>query len=163
MRAVAVAAFAILALAGCTQDAPIAPTGSPPAEHEPDWAVRAIFAGADPDATGRLPDHDHGNRSLHKGLSSANVDVIGFTELNSPYFGSIAGSNFCGDVSGTGKRQIALVHSHLTDVAFSVVDVTDRSNPGFLGELVLPLVFTYDVSIFPDARYAVIAANPDLA
>lgn len=150
-----------LILAGCAQE-PVEPTGPPAPQKEPDWAVRAIFAGADPDDTGRLPDHDHANRSLHQGLTTPNVEVVGYTELQNPYFGGPAGTNFCGDASAAGERQIALVHSHLTDVAFSVIDVTNHAAPVLLGELVLPLVFVYDVAVFPDARYAVLAANPDL-
>jgi hypothetical protein len=153
------------ALAGCVSDpgtgpAPVTPTS------EPDWAVRALFAGADPDETDRFmpPGHDHMNRSMHKGLSTPNFRILGHEPLLSPYYGQSAGSNHCGDVSAPGgERQLAVLQSHASDVAISIVDVTDRANPRMLGELVLPYVFTYDAAIFADGRYAVIAGNPDLA
>lgn len=150
------------ALAGCTGPAKdaLAPTAQP--EREPQWALRAVFGAADPDATGRIPDHDHSNRSLHKGLSTPNFELVGHVALNSTYFGAPAGSNFCGDAAAKGTgRQLAVTDSHTTDVGLTVLDVTDRAAPKVLGELVLPLAFTYDSAIFPDGRYAVIAANPD--
>lgn len=163
--ATALLSIAALLLAGCATDTGnrTETTGPPAPQHEPDWAVRAIFAGSDPDATDRLPDHDHANRSLHRGLTTPNIDVLGFAPSHSPYLGTAPGNSLCGDVSAPGERQLALVHSHVGDVAFTVFDVTDRSHPMFLGELVLPFVFTYDLSVFPDGRYAVVAANPDVA
>jgi hypothetical protein len=150
-------------LAGCLQQP--GGGGPPPAapEREPAWALKAIFGNADPDATGRTPDHDHSNRSLHVGLSTSNFEVVGHVDLNSTYFGGPAGGNHCGDVSDPGTRQLAVSDSHTTDVGLTVVDVTDRAKPEVLGELVLPLEFTYDSAIFADGRYAVIAVNPDLA
>lgn len=157
----ALAAVALLSiLAGCTTPAPAGNV----AEREPQWALDAIFGkGYDREEPGRVPDHDHGNRSLHMGLSTPNFELVGHTELNSTYFGRPAGTAFCGDVSapGDGTRQIAVVDSHSTDVALVVIDVTDRKAPVVLGELVLPYVFTYDSAVFADGQYAVIAANPD--
>ncbi|MFO1532146.1 MAG: hypothetical protein ABR562_00370 [Thermoplasmatota archaeon] len=152
--------FAILA--GCLQTPKDDAGATPVAEREPAWALRAVFGNADPDATGRIPSHDHSNRSLHKGLSTPNFEVVGHVELNSTYFGTAAGATACGDVS-SGPRQIATTDSHSTDVGLTVVDVTDRAKPEVLGELVLPFAFTYDNAIFADARYAVIAVNPDFA
>lgn len=162
--AVALALIATLAtgvLAGCLDsDVPVEPGPVQP-QREPQWALRAIFGDADPDATGRIPDHDHRNRTLHEGLSTSNWELVGHTELNSTYFGKGAGAYHCGDVAAKGTMQLAVTDSHSTDVGLTVIDVTDRTAPVVLGELVLPFAFTYDSAIFSDGRYAVIAVNPD--
>ena len=150
-------------LAGCathSKDASVVP--APVAN--PDWALRAIYgAKATPDDVGTAPDHDHADREAHKGLSSANFRVLGHDPLPSAYFqGNSAGTSYCGDVAAEGPRQLAVVHSFATVVALTVIDVTDRAAPKELGELVLPFEFTYDVAIFQDGKYAVIAGNPDL-
>lgn len=162
---IALALLTVLAVfAGCTGNG--SPDTTVPAPvTEPSWAVKAIFAGADPDETGRVADHDHSNRSLHQGLSTPNFKVLGHDPLLSPYYGASPGTSYCGDVSakGAGTRQLAVVHSLSSDVAISVLDVTDRAAPKEIGELVLPYAFTYDAAIFADGKYAVIAANPDLS
>ncbi len=163
---VLLAAFLLVSgfLAGCASTSSPTPTSGAPlvTQANPDWAVKAIFAGADPLDTDHAPEHDHANRSLHKGLSTPNFEVQGHNGITSGYFEQPAGTYYCGDVSA-GPRQIAVVHSFQTDVAIEVLDVTNRSNVQALGELVLPYVFTYDAAIFSDASYAVIAGNPDLA
>jgi hypothetical protein len=152
-------------LAGCLT-APPSPVSTEPVRN-PDWALRAIFAGADPlDTDHALPEaHDHANRTQHQGLSTPNFEILGHDALLSPYFGASAGTAYCGDVADAkpGQRQLAVVHSFATDVALTVLDVTDRAKPKMLGELVLPYEFTYDAAIFADGKYAVIAGNPDLA
>ncbi len=161
--AAVVAMTAIVSLlAGCTTP-PEPDSRVAVATREPDWAVRAIFGDADPDATGRIPDHDHRNRTLHQGLSTPNFELVGHVELNSTYYGRPGGAAFCGDAAAPGERQLAVVDSHTTDVGLTVIDVTDRAAPVLLGELILPYVQTYDSAIFADGKYAVIASNPDLA
>lgn len=160
--AVAFAAISVLALlAGCaTPD----DSGPAAAVRDPAWAQAAVFGhGVDPAANGHIPDHDHRNRTLHTGLSTPNFELVGHTALNSTYFGKPSGSEFCGDVAAPAPagRQLAVVDSHATDVALTVLDVTDRARPQVLGELVLPYVQTYDSAIFADGSYAVVAANPD--
>lgn len=155
---------AALLLAGCASDGDGGPdpaTAEPVAD--PAWALNAIFLGADPADTDFVPDHDHNDRELHKGLSTPNFELLGHDPLLSEYFRSSAGTAWCGDVAAEGDRRLAVVHSFSTDVALSVIDVTDPRTPLMVGELVLPFDFTYDVAIFEDSRYAVIAGNPDLA
>jgi hypothetical protein len=165
VRVLALAAV-LLFVAGCvgpSTSSSNGPSGPVPApSKDPAWAVKAIFAGEDPLDNDRAPQHDHTNRTLHKGLSTPNFQVLGHNGIVSGYFEQPAGTYYCGDVS-SGPRQIAVVHSFQTDVAIEVLDVTNRSDVKVLGELVLPYVFTYDAAIFSDASYAVIAGNPDLA
>lgn len=152
-------------LAGCASDGNGGDPAVPDPVASPSWAVDAIFLGADPADTDFVPDHDHADRALHQGFSTPNFELLGHDPLPSPYFrGQSAGTAWCGDVaSPDAERRLAVVHSFSTDVALTVIDVTDPSQPTMLGELVLPFDFTYDVAIFEDSRYAVIAGNPDLA
>jgi hypothetical protein len=151
-----------LLLAGCSSSRDRGGGGLEPVA-SPAWAVDAIFLGADPEDTDFVPDHDHGNRSLHAGFSTPNFELLGHDPLLSDYYRASAGTAWCGDVAAPGGRRLAVVHSFSTDVALTVLDVTDPSLPSMVGELVLPYDFTYDVAIFADGRYAVIAGNPDLA
>lgn len=167
MRAWTPVAALFLLAAGCLYDSTNDDDGAAPfAEpvRDPDWANRAIFLGADPLDSDFVPDHDHADRTIHQGLSTPNFELLGHDPLASGYFGGNgAGASLCGDVSEAGERQLAVVHSFSTDVALTVIDVTDHRAPTMLGELVLPFAFTYDVAIFADGKYAVIAGNPDLA
>ncbi|MEA3190836.1 MAG: hypothetical protein QOD77_1418 [Thermoplasmata archaeon] len=164
MRAALALLLVLPLLAGCVSDDDQAVQPNPEPQRAPDWAARAIFLGADPADTDGFPDHDHHNRTLHKGVSTPNFEVVGHAASDSAYYqGNAPGTGYCGDVSqhnGT-SRQLAVSHSLLSDVGLSVYDVADRTAPVLLGELVLPLAFTYDAAIFEDGRYAVIAANPD--
>jgi hypothetical protein len=151
-----------MVLAGCSSsdredDGALTPVQSP------SWATDAIFLGADPESTDFIPDHDHNDRALHAGYSTPNFELLGHDPLLSSYYRTSAGTAWCGDVAKEGDRRLAVVHSFSTDVALSVIDVTDATKPTMVGELVLPYDFTYDVAIFEDGRYAVIAGNPDLA
>lgn len=151
-------------LAGCASKGGDDDSTIPAAVASPDWAERAIFLGQDPESTDFVPDHDHNDRLQHLGLSTPNFELLGHDPLLSDYFRTSAGTAWCGDVAAPGgDRRLAVVHSFSTDVALSVIDVTDPSEPLMVGELVLPFDFTYDVAIFADSRYAVIAGNPDLA
>lgn len=151
-----------LVLAGCASSTPH-PAAIPDPVVDPDWAVAAIFGkGVDPNETDRIPDHDHADRALHTGLSTPNFEVLGHDPLASEYFNGPAGTTYCGDASSEGERRLAVVHSFATDVSLTVIDVTDHMHPTRLGELSLPFEFTYDVAIFADGRYAVLAGNPDL-
>lgn len=164
MRTLAPAAVALLLLAGCLSGGPDAPDLPLEPEQDPAWAVDALFLGANPEDTAHVPDHDHADREIHQGFSTPNFELLGHDPLPSDYFsGSSAGTAWCGDVAAPGERRLAVVHSFSTDVALTVLDVTDPRQPQRVGELVLPYDFTYDVAIFADSRYAVIAGNPDLA
>jgi hypothetical protein len=149
-------------LSGCASSGPDDGQPVQPVQ-SPAWATDAIFLGADPEATDFVPDHDHSDPLLHKGLSTPNFELLGHDPLLSSYYRASAGTAWCGDVAKEGARRLAVVHSFSTDVALTVIDVTDPTQPSMVGELVLPYDFTYDVAIFEDGKYAVIAGNPDLA
>ncbi len=121
--------------------------------------MRALFAGEDHAAQDGVINHDHTNPALHRGLSSPNVDVLGWTPLSTEYHGAPSGGYYCGEVS-LGERQIAVVNSFTSDVAIVIVDVTDPAAPVMLGELVLPNTHIYDSAISDDGRYAILATSP---
>lgn len=149
-------------LAGCLGDGSVDPEDQTPVD-SPAWATQAIFLDDDPGATGHLADHDHGDRALHAGRSTPNFEVVGWNPLaDGDHYEAPAGTYWCGDVSDAGERRLAVVHSFATEVALVVLDVTDPEAPVQVGELVMPQVFTYDVAITEDGRYAAIAGNPDL-
>jgi len=149
-------------LAGCASTTQHAAPADLTPVRDPSWAVKAIYGDADPAATDYVPDHDHGNRTAHEGRSTPNFQQLGHDPLLSEYFHASPGTTYCGDVGTAGPRKLAVVHTLSTDVALTVVDVTDDTHPQKVGELVLPFEFTYDVAIFADSRYAVLAGNPDL-
>lgn len=155
MRLIILASLVGVMFAGCFAD-----SGSDLVE-EPDWAVDAIFAGVDPADVDHIVEHDHTDAALHSGLSTPNFEVVGHTPLTSDYHGTTAGYHYCGDVTDLNDRRLAVVHSHTTDVAITIMDVTDPAQPMYLGELVLPFVFSYDTSVFDDGSFAVIAGNLD--
>jgi hypothetical protein len=163
MRAIlAVILLSAALLAGCSSPPS---TPSPSLANpvpDPDWAVRALYGDADPEDTDHVPDHDHADRLFHANRSTPNFELLGHDPLLSEYFRASAGGSYCGDVGSGGPRRLAVVHGFQTDVALTVIDVTDAGKPTMLGELVLPFSFTYDVAIFKDSKYALLAGNPDL-
>src|SRR5688572_11308760 len=162
MRAfLAVVLVALTLVAGCSSSEEPEPVPDP--VRSPQWATDAIFLGADPESTDFVPDHDHNDRAIHQGYSTPNFELLGHDPLLSSYYRASAGTAWCGDVAKASERRLAVVHSFSTDVALTVIDVTDPKLPTMVGELVLPYDFTYDVAIFEDGKYAVIAGNPDLA
>lgn len=161
MRLTVATVAMILLLAGCSTSRDPTPTPTGP-EVEPLWAQHAIFAGQAAGETAGIADHDHGNRTTHKGLSTPNFEVLGHDPMTSGYYGTAAGTSFCGDGPTKGSRRLAVSTSLNTDVALSVLDVTDPMGPSLVGELVLPYAFTYDAAISEDGRYAALAVNPDL-
>jgi hypothetical protein len=150
-------------LSGCASSDRDGGPGDLTPVQDPDWATRAIFLGEDPEATDFVPDHDHNDPLIHQGLSTPNFELLGHDPLLSSYYRASAGTAWCGDVAKEGDRRLAVVHSFSTDVALTVIDVTDPTTPSMVGELVLPYDFTYDVAIFEDGKYATLAGNPDLA
>jgi hypothetical protein len=163
MRGLLAVLFVASALvAGCSSPASHAPAAIPAPTPNPNWAEKVIFGDANPEDTDFVADHDHTNRTAHQGRTTSNFETLGHDPLLSPYLKSSPGTTYCGDVGSEGARKLAVVHSFSTDVALTVVDVTDVRAPHKVGELVLPFEFTYDVAIFADSRYAVLAGNPDL-
>lgn len=104
-------------------------------------------------------DHDHRDPAHHRNVSTPNFRQIGWDPLETDHHGKTSGSYICGDVSESADRRLGVVHSHLSDVAIVVVDLTDPTAPVKVGELVLPNTFIYDVAITPDSEYAVLATS----
>lgn len=105
--------------------------------------------------------HTHSNRSQHRGLNTANFEVIGYDPLVTEALNSTPTGMSCG---GTAQREdgrrLALVHTFDTEVAFIVADVTDPANPVKLGEYILPNVHVWDATLSADGEHALVGAYP---
>lgn len=147
MRGLAVVLLLTPVLAGCLSDGP-GDERFPVA-----WSEKALPFG---------PDHDHLDRAQHRGLSTPNFEIVGHDPLVSEHYGTTAGGSFCGDVpaSPNDGRRLAAVESR-TDVGFTIVDVTEPTEPAWLGELVMPTTRVYDLAVAPDSR-SVILVTSDL-
>lgn len=154
----------VTAFSGCFQgdsDGPDGPDMSIDPTAPGGWATSAIFGeGVDPAATGSVVDHDHSDRSIHKGLSTPNFRFTGWDPLTTDQHGMSAGGYYCGEVSHEGDRKLAVVNSFTSQVALVVVDVTDPSAPEKVGELVMPNVQVYDSAITADGAFAMLATSP---
>ncbi len=140
-------------IAGCLGD-DSGPDDEPGGEALPTdatWAEKAV-----PHGDG----HDHADRGQHTDLSTLNFEVVGWTPAETEHHGATSGDYLCGGIATEGERDLAVVHSFGTDVAFVVVDVTDRANPEKIGEFVLENTHTYDVDVTPDGAYVTLATSP---
>lgn len=148
--------LASLALAGCLGEE-TAPTNDTPAEVEqprvPDaWWEDAIPWGED---------HEHANRSHHANLTTPNFEVVGYDPLVSDALGTTPTGMGCGgQAEDEAGRELALVHTFDTEVAFVVADVSDPENPVKLGEYLLPNVHVWDATMSADGEHALIGAYP---
>ncbi|HVM45730.1 MAG TPA: hypothetical protein VM582_07315 [Candidatus Thermoplasmatota archaeon] len=143
--------LALLALAvGCVTPAP---EGERDGGNEapPDWAERVLSW---------PPDHDHANASHHAGLTTPNFEIVGYDPLFSAHYGGRTPAGYlCGDAQETTDgRRIAVVESR-SDVGFAVADVTDPTAPKWLGELVMPTTYVYDVAVVPDGKHLVLVTS----
>ena len=140
----------LLALApGC-----VVPPGDGPGEHAPaaeDWSERILSWPAD---------HDHANASHHAGLTTPNFEIVGYDPLFSPHYGGSTPAGYlCGDAQETQDgRRIAVVESR-SDVGFALADVTDPAAPKWIGELVMPTTYVYDVAVVPDGKHVVLVTS----
>lgn len=146
-----------LLLAGCLDPTALLGADETPAEAPTgwaaplDWAIRALPSG---------DGHAHGNLAQHRNLSTPSFEVVGWDPLVTDYHGSTTGSYYCGEINrGPSNRSIAWVNSFTTDVAMVGVDVTDPANPVKVGELALPALHVYDLSVTPDGRYVVLGTS----
>jgi len=154
MRSAVLALLLVLLFAGCSSKeggdggtpTPPPPTGP---VRDPAWAVAALPL-----------DHDHADRSLHVGLSTPNLRLVGHDPLVTDYHGAPSGGYYCGEVSREGERRYAVVNSFTSDTAIVVVDVTDPAAPEMVGELILQNAHVYDSAITDDGRYAILATSP---
>lgn len=156
------AGLAIPGLAGClaSPDAASASArrlgdagASPDLAFHADWFERALPNGED---------HNHRDLSQHLGLSTPNFVELGWNPLVTNYHGKAAGGYFCGDVSPRqGDRQLAVVHSWVSDVAFVLLDVSDPQDPKMLSEFTLANSHVYDLAITEDQHYVLLGTTQD--
>ena len=108
-------------------------------------------------------DHDHRDWSQHVNMSTPNFELLGYDPLATDFYGGkSAGTYFCGGNATTAEgREITVITSLFSDVAFVIVDVTDPTRPTKLGEYVLEGVTHYDVDVTEDGKYVVLGADPD--
>ena len=146
MRFPLVLAALALAIGGCVSaPAPAAPGPGAGLLH---WAEAALASA-----------HDHADPALHANLSTPNFEILGYDPLISEDYGTTVHGNLCGDAaSTTDGRRLAVVETR-GDVAFSVVDVTDASNPQRLGELIMRRTYVYDLTVAPDGKHVVLVTS----
>lgn len=141
-----------LLVSGClAEPAPTAATTDQvPSPFHPEWAERAVEAGAG---------HNHRDPSQHQDRSTPNFQVVGYNPLITDYHGKTAAGHLCGDVAEKNDRRLAVIHSWVSDVAVIIVDVTDPTRPEKIGELALPNTHVYDLGISPDQRWVLLATT----
>lgn len=148
----AAVAFPLVAtfLAGCLDQTDVG-DGVPPVPEVPlDWALRALPFGEG---------HLHNVSDQHRGLSTPNFELLGWTPLSRS--GATMGGGGCGDVSPDAARKLAVLTTNWGDEAgLAVVDVTDPADPQMTGEIVSTAFWFRDAEITPDARWAVVASFP---
>lgn len=107
-------------------------------------------------------EHNHRDLTQHMNRSTPNFEIVGWDPLITNYHGKAAGGYFCGDVS-TEKdgRQLAVVHSWVSDVAFLLLEITDPTNPRVLSEFTLANSHVYDLAITQDQRYVLLGTIQD--
>ncbi|HEX9815916.1 MAG TPA: hypothetical protein VGB18_02960, partial [Candidatus Thermoplasmatota archaeon] len=107
-------------------------------------------------------EHNHKDLAQHTNLSTPNFDVVGWDPLVTEYHGKAAGGYFCGDVSAkTDDRQLAVVHSWVSDVGFILLDISDPANPRMLSEFLLQNSHVYDLAITEDQQYVLLGTIHD--
>jgi hypothetical protein len=107
-------------------------------------------------------DHNHRDLAQHANRSTANFDILGWDPLITNYHGKAAGGYFCGDVSAKKDgRQLAVVHSWVSDVGFLLLDITDPTAPRVLSEFVLDNSHVYDLAITEDQNYVLLGTIQD--
>lgn len=145
-------AAAILA-SGCLGALPDAGDAGATIAKEPipdDWARRALPID---------DDHDHYEPTHHRNISTSNFELQGWNPLVTDHYGRSAGGYLCGAATDTGERQLAVVHSFDSEVAFVLVDVTDPANPEKVGEMVMPSTSSRDVDITPEGDHVIVAVS----
>lgn len=141
--------MALAAVSGCLQG-PQLPAQPPPARFDPLWSELALPPG---------DGHDHADPMQHLNLSTPNFRVLGHDPLFSDYYGQAPGSTFCGDAKDvTDGRRIAAAESR-SKVGFTLVDVTDPTDPKWIGELVMENTRVYDLAVVPDGRHVVLVTQ----
>lgn len=103
--------------------------------------------------------HDHADPAHHAGLTTPNFEIVGYDPLVSAHYGHTPAGYLCGDATATTDgRRLAVVESR-SDVGFAIADVTDPAAPRWLGELLMPSTYVYDVAVVPDGKHVVLVTS----
>ncbi|HVM45929.1 MAG TPA: hypothetical protein VM582_08350 [Candidatus Thermoplasmatota archaeon] len=145
-----------LLAAGCVAPASDVETQSDGSAAVPaDWWVDAIPSSL------THPDHDHGLRAHHAGITTPNFEVVGWDPLVTAHYGTTLEGMGCGGaVTRDDGRRLAIVHSISTDVSFVVADVTDPAAPKMVGEFYMPNAVVWDADISADGNHVLVGAYP---
>lgn len=135
-------------VAGCLDIAP--PDGRAEEPIEPGWSERVLS----------WPEgHDHTDPAQHADLTTSNFEIVGYDPLVSDHYGGTPAGYLCGDAGETADgRRLAVVESR-SEVGFAIADVTDPAAPRWLGELVMPSTYVYDVALVPDGKHVVLVTS----
>lgn len=147
---------AVLALSGClfASEDPASPSTSDPAPQgngtalPQDWAEHLIPEG---------PDHAHPDPLQHRNLTTPNFEVLGWDPMVTDRYNATASPAYCGALTSQGERDYLAVTGGTSDVAITIVDVTDPGNPRVVGELVLPRSPVFDVDFVDGTPYVAVA------
>lgn len=105
--------------------------------------------------------HDHGDRSMHHGLTTENFETLGWDPLVTDMHGtSLTGMGCGGATTRDDGRRLAVVHSISTVTSFVVADITDPVAPFMVGEFYLPNAVVWDATISDDGNHVLIGAYP---
>lgn len=145
-------------ISGCIggQDAPTGAGGDNGMESVPDnWWVDAVPSSIND------PDHDHSNRAHHAELSTPNFEIVGYNPLITDFHNETLTAMGCGGaVTRDDGRRLAVVNSLGTDTSFVVADISDPSNPEFMGEFYMPNAVVWDADISADGNHVLVGAYP---
>jgi hypothetical protein len=148
---VVLAVFWVPVFAGClgTPSGP-SETGAGAVAHAADWSEAAL---------NYSQEHNHADPSHHQNLSTSNFRILGHDPLISDDYGTTPYGYLCGDAAATTDgRRLAVVESR-SDVGFAVADVTDPTDPKWLGELVMRRTYVYDLAVVPDGEHVVLVTS----
>jgi hypothetical protein len=146
-----------LVAAGCVSPATAVDPQSAQTVVPAEWWVGAVPSSI------THPEHDHGDRAQHAGLTTPNFEVLGWDPLVTSHYGTtLTGMGCGGAVTREDGMRLAIVHSISTDVSFVVADVTDPAAPHMLGEFYLPNAVVWDADISADGMHVLIGAYPPI-
>lgn len=139
-----------LVVTGCLGVVDDDATEDPSDRFEVAWADKALPFG---------DGHDHKDPAHHRNLSTPNFELVGHDPLISSHYGKPAGAYFCGDAAPVEDgRRLAAVESR-SEVGFAIADVTNASEPRWLGELVMTTTRIYDLAVAPDGQHVVLVTS----
>src|ERR1051325_11175404 len=144
MRPTATAFFAVLissTLVGCLKPAAPSVGGTDtPLTGLADWAMRALP---------NEPDHLHNRSDMHRNLSSANFELLGWDPLARQGSDTMGGGG-CGAVnSGQGRKLAVITAAWGNAQGLAVADVTDPAKPQKVGEIISNQFWFRDAEITP--------------